>query len=221
MVKYAQTPSLWDRLTPYVPYLQTAGIGAGVGALGGAGIGAWWGRGDLKKALKSALVGMVAGAIVGPALYAGYRSFFPGEKTPIERVPPPKPPASAPFAQPEAPDAAQFDQPEAPDAAQFVQPEAPAAAQYDQPEAPVSEPPRPRRIPKDTVRILDTGIIITRDLALKLIHNNLDARALWEAWNRPTDFHSLERILRMQGWQYTVGVPPPGRTYHVIGTPFF
>jgi hypothetical protein len=80
MVKYAQNPptnpSMWDKLTPYVPYFQAAGIGAGLGALGGAGIGAWRGGGDWKKALKSALIGMVTGAIAAPAVHAGYGALF-------------------------------------------------------------------------------------------------------------------------------------------------
>jgi len=73
MYKYA---GLYDTLAPALPYLGAAGVGAGLGALGGAGIGAWRG-GDWKKALKSALIGMVAGAVVGPAAYAGYQALFP------------------------------------------------------------------------------------------------------------------------------------------------
>jgi hypothetical protein len=61
------------------PYLGAAGVGAGLGALGGAGVGALMGRGDWKKALKSALIGMVAGAVAGPAVYAGYSALFPGQ----------------------------------------------------------------------------------------------------------------------------------------------
>jgi hypothetical protein len=86
MVKYAQTSSaegssLWDRLTPVVPYLRAAGIGAGIGALGGvgAGVGAGWERGDWKRVLKSALIGMIAGTIAGPTLYGGYQMLFPAE----------------------------------------------------------------------------------------------------------------------------------------------
>jgi hypothetical protein len=90
MVKYAQEPSgnqtttntnptFWQKLTPYVPYFQAAGVGAGLGALGGAGIGAWWGGGDWKKALKSALIGMVTGALAAPAAYRGYELLFPAE----------------------------------------------------------------------------------------------------------------------------------------------
>jgi hypothetical protein len=74
MYKYA---SLYDKVAPALPYLGAAGVGAGLGALGGAGIGAWRGGGDWKKALKSALIGMVAGAVVGPAAYAGYQALFP------------------------------------------------------------------------------------------------------------------------------------------------
>ena len=70
MYKYA---SLYDKLAPALPYLGAAGVGAGLGAVGGAGIGALRG-GDWKKALKSALIGMVTGAVVGPAAYAGYRA---------------------------------------------------------------------------------------------------------------------------------------------------
>jgi len=89
MVKYAQNttsgqqnPTFWERLTPYAPYFQAAGVGAGLGALGGAGLGAWLGKGDWKRALKSALIGMVTGAIAGPAVYAGYSRLFP-EQTPL------------------------------------------------------------------------------------------------------------------------------------------
>jgi len=85
MVKYAENPSMWDRLTPYVPYLQAAGVGAGIGALGGAGIGAWR-EGDWKKALKSALLGMVAGAVAGSAVYGGYQMLFPANTTPVTPV---------------------------------------------------------------------------------------------------------------------------------------
>ena len=73
MYKYA---GLYDTLAPALPYLGAAGVGAGLGAIGGAGIGAWRGGGDWKKALKSALVGMVTGAVVGPAAYAGYGALF-------------------------------------------------------------------------------------------------------------------------------------------------
>jgi len=80
LVKYAQdtstTPSLRDRLAPYVPYFQAAGVGAGLGALGG-GIGALGVGSDWKKALKSALIGMVTGAIAAPAAYRGYELLFP------------------------------------------------------------------------------------------------------------------------------------------------
>jgi len=89
MVKYADT-SWWQNVTPY---LQAGGIGAGLGALGGAGIGAWRGGGDWKKALKSALIGMVAGAVVGPAIYAGYSALFPGQAA---KPAPPVAPASVP-----------------------------------------------------------------------------------------------------------------------------
>jgi hypothetical protein len=77
MIKYADA-SWWQNVTPY---LQAGGIGAGIGALGGAGVGALMGKGDWKKALKSALIGMVAGAVAGPAVYAGYSALFPGERT--------------------------------------------------------------------------------------------------------------------------------------------
>jgi len=81
MVKYADT-SWWQNVTPY---LQAGGIGAGLGALGGAGIGALRG-GDWKKALKSALIGMVAGAVAGPAVYAGYSALFPKQTAaPVQR----------------------------------------------------------------------------------------------------------------------------------------
>jgi hypothetical protein len=108
MVKYAQNPptnpSMWDKLTPYVPYFQAAGIGVGIGALGGVGISALWGTGGWKRVLRSALIGMVTGAIAGPALYAGYSRFFPGQtaqpaqpKTPVVvRPTQPKTPAAAP-----------------------------------------------------------------------------------------------------------------------------
>jgi hypothetical protein len=82
MIKYADT-SWWQNVTPY---LQAGGIGAGIGALGGAGVGALRGRGDWKKALKSALVGMVAGAVVGPAAYAGYRALFPASTPAPEEI---------------------------------------------------------------------------------------------------------------------------------------
>jgi hypothetical protein len=75
------------------PYLGAAGIGAGLGALGGAGIGALRG-GDWKKALKSALIGMVAGAVAGPAVYAGYSALFPGQEA---KSAPPVAPASVPL----------------------------------------------------------------------------------------------------------------------------
>jgi len=88
MVKYAKDPTLWDKLTPYAPYFQAAGVGAGLGALGGAGIGAWRG-GDWKKALKSALIGMVTGAIAAPAVYAGYSRLFPGQTAPPAQGTPP------------------------------------------------------------------------------------------------------------------------------------
>jgi len=85
MVKYAQNttsgqqnPTFWERLTPYAPYFQAAGVGAGLGALGG-GIGTWGVGGDWKKALKSALIGMVTGAIAAPAAYRGYELLFPTE----------------------------------------------------------------------------------------------------------------------------------------------
>jgi len=77
MYKYA---GLYDTLAPALPYLGAAGVGAGLGAIGGAGIGAWRGGGDWKKALKSALVGMVTGAVVGPAAYAGYQALFPAPR---------------------------------------------------------------------------------------------------------------------------------------------
>jgi len=83
MVKYAQNttsgqqnPTFWERLTPYAPYFQAAGVGAGLGALGG-GVGALGMGSDWKKALKSALIGMVTGAIAAPAAYRGYELLFP------------------------------------------------------------------------------------------------------------------------------------------------
>jgi hypothetical protein len=83
MVKYAtdQTttntnPTFWQKLAPYAPYFQAAGVGAGLGALGG-GVGAWGVGGDWKKALKSALIGMVTGALAAPAAYRGYELLYP------------------------------------------------------------------------------------------------------------------------------------------------
>jgi hypothetical protein len=87
MVKYADA-SWWQNAAPY---LQAAGIGGGIGALGGAGVGALMGRGDWKKALKSALIGMVAGAVVGSAAYAGYRALFPASTPAPAPAPTPTP----------------------------------------------------------------------------------------------------------------------------------
>jgi len=90
MVKYADT-SWWQNVTPY---LQAAGIGGGLGALGGAGVGAAAGKGNFKRALKGALMGLIAGALAGPALYAGYNRFFPGQAAPVPLSPQGPPPTT-------------------------------------------------------------------------------------------------------------------------------
>jgi hypothetical protein len=49
----------------------------------------------LRKALKGALIGVIAGALAGPALYAGYRRFFPGQAAPAPPPPQGPPPTTS------------------------------------------------------------------------------------------------------------------------------
>jgi len=177
MVKYADT-SWWQNVTPY---LQAGGIGAGIGALGGAGVGALMGKGDWKKALKAALIGTVAGAIAGPAVYAGYSRLFPGQAAQTQRVVAAPPAAAAP-------------------PAVVTLPAAPGSAQPAQLVASAPVPSGPEGPPKFKSQRVTR--LISPGRALEIINENPLAHQIWEAWERPTDSDSLEEILREAGYNY-------------------
>jgi hypothetical protein len=196
MVKYADA-SRWQNVTPY---LQAAGIGGGIGALGGAGVGALMGRGDWKKALKSALIGMVAGAVVGPAVYAGYSALFPGEKAvaapPVTPVPTQsvQPAVAAP---PVTPAPTQSAQP-----AVAAPPVTPAPTQSAQP-AVLASVPQGLGGPPIVENSRLPRVISWRE-AHRLVRTDELARREWELQSRPLSHVALQQILQSVGYNVVV-----------------